>query len=115
MAAFPEINPSFSVRESISYNTYVINYGNKIEQRIAINSLGQITYAVHWRVLTPTNKQTIQDFFIARKGSFEAFTWTNLLTSTTYTVRFKADIMNAEYFNYLLWQINEVEFLEVIA
>lgn len=114
MAAFPDINPSFSVIESVSFNTQIINYGNKIEQRVAINSLSQTTYTVHWRVLTSANKQLIQDFFIARKGAFEAFTWTNLLTDVVYNVRFKADIMSAEYFNYLLWSINEVAFLEVV-
>lgn len=115
MATFPSINPSYSVIESSRFNTHIINYGNKIEQRVAINSLVQKSFKLMWKVLTPSEKGIIADFFVARKGAFESFTWVNPLDVVSYTVRFKDDAANFEYFDYLLWQLQTVEFVEVSA
>ena len=115
MATFPASpKPTWVFTESNNFNTHIINYGNKIEQRIAINSLNQKKFKLRWRSLSAANKNTIQSFFVARLGAYESFTWVNPLDSASYTVRFMQDSMSTEYFNYLLWEINEVEFLEVI-
>ena len=113
MATFPSINPSYSVIESVSFNTQIIGYGNKVEQRIALDSIGRKGFKLQWTSLSPADKSTIKDFFIARLGAFDAFTWTNPLDSIAYNVRFQEDMLNAEYFDYLLWDINQVEFIEV--
>jgi len=98
-----------------TWNTLIIDYGNLVEQRIALNSTAQKAMAARWRSLTNTNRKIITDFFDARKGSFEAFTFVDPTDSTSRTVRFLRDKINASYFNYLLWELNTVEFLEVGA
>ena len=113
MAVFPSINPSYSVVETPLFNTQVINYGNKIEQRIAMDSVVRKSFKLYWKSLTTAEKTTVYDFFVARLGAFEAFTWVNPIDSVSYNVRFKEDACNVEYFDYLLWQIQQVEFIEV--
>lgn len=115
MAAFPNINPDYSVIENYSFNTTIINYGNKIEQRIKKSSAARTEFKLHWGILNSADKATINAFFIARGGAFESFTWTNPVDNVVYTVRFKEDDMNAEYFAYQLWNLNEVTFIEVGA
>lgn len=113
MATFPSINPSYTVSERVHFNTQIINYGNKVEQRIALNSLGRRSFRLQWNSLSPTDKGTILDFFVARKGAFESFTWTNTILGVSYKVRFKEDSANFEYFDYLLWRLQAIEFVEV--
>ena len=115
MATFPSINPSYSVTEIPSFNTKIIGYGNQIEQRIAINSIANKIYRLQWNILTPAEKDTLYNFFVARLGSYDSFTWTNVIDSVSHTVRFKEDSANFEYFNYLLWRLQTVEFREVIS
>ena len=113
MTAFPSINPSYGVTVTPNFNTLIINYGNKVEQRIALNVGGQSTFKLSWKILTPTDKETIYNFFIARLGATQSFTWTNVINNVTYTVRFKQDSINFEYFDHLLWELNQVELIEV--
>lgn len=116
MTAFPSINPSYTVRVSTQYNTLITSFNNNVsEQRISLSSVPRRTFSLRWAILTPTDKETISDFFEARKGSFESFTWTNTILGASYTVRFKEDTINFEYFNYLMWSCNTVEFIEVSA
>ncbi|GAB63109.1 hypothetical protein KSU1_C1513 [Candidatus Jettenia caeni] len=113
MAAFPSIKPNYSVIETYSFNTHIINYGNKVEQRIKMNSAAQTIFRLRWEALSNADKATIQAFFVARGGAFESFAWTNPVDNVAYTVRFKEDAMNAEYFSYQLWNLQEIEFIEV--
>lgn len=113
MATFPSINPSYSVIETPMFNTHIINYGNKIEQRIAMDSAVRRSFKLYWKFLSTADKTTIYNFFVARLGAYDSFTWVNPIDSVSYTVRFKDDMCNIEYFDYLLWQVQQVEFIEV--
>ncbi len=72
---FPSINPWYSLFESPVFATRVIEYGNKIEQRIQTNSNEQWRFQLQWDILSEADKQTLQQFYLNRKGKFEAFTW----------------------------------------
>ncbi len=74
-ATFPTIRSSYGLIEIPTFSTLVIGYGSAIEQRISLDSVETWHFRAQWRTLTEANKDTIQQFFIARKGSFEAFTW----------------------------------------
>jgi phage-related protein len=115
MANFPSINPAHSVIEIPVFDTLIIGYGNKTEQRLKRNSTVQKTFRLTWRSLNNTDKASIYDFYVARGGAFESFSWTNPVDNVAYTVRFKQDTFNMEYFSYQLWNLGEVEFVEVTA
>lgn len=115
LPAFPSVNPDYSVIEIPLFSTQVITYGNKIEQRIKRNSVVQKTFKLKWTLLNATDKGSIYNFFLARYGSWDVFTWVNPVDSVTYTVRFKQDTFNTEYFSYQLWNLGETEFIEVVS
>jgi phage-related protein len=115
MAAFPSINPSYSVIEIPTFNTTIITYQRKVEQRIANFDSPQYRFKLHWKALSDADKTTLQDFFIARLGAYESFTWTHVKTSVAYTCRFAEDLATFEAFYYNLWSLNEVELIQVPA
>lgn len=75
MSIFPDITPSPVLIEKPIFDTIIINYGNKVEQRISQSVSERWEYIVRYNSLSDTDKETIQDFFIARKGSYESFTF----------------------------------------
>lgn len=116
MATFPTTIPaSYSLIEIPEFKTKVIKYQNKVEQRIAQYDSPQWHFKLTWENLNVTDKQTLQDFFIACLGSFTSFTLTHPTTAVTYTVRFVQDIQDFELFQYNLWKWNSVELLQVPA
>ena len=165
-ATFPATSPTPSFFETPIFNTQIITYNNKNQQRIQRNSVEQWKFQAWWKVLSLANKEAIQQFFLARKGRFESFTlihpqpsqiigtdalnYTCKLTHTaasgnrpttggSYTtywnqtgnkgitwvsgykykydflVTFMEDMANFEYWQYMLWRLNTIEFLEVAA
>lgn len=57
-----------------TFRTTTINYGNKVEQRIANDSLPRYKFQCQFNEhLTDTVMDEIMAFFEARKGSYEAF------------------------------------------
>lgn len=75
MPTFPSVSPSLSFFETTEFATQVIGYKNKVEQRIQLNSGERWRFRLQWRTLSEQDKQTIQQFFLARRGRFESFTF----------------------------------------
>lgn len=73
MPTFPSISPSYNFIEIPIFRTNIIEYGNKIEQRVSMDAGVRWKFTLHWPTLSDTNKNTIQQFFIARKGRYESF------------------------------------------
>lgn len=74
-ATFPLlVNSIKEVRRIPSYRTVIISYGNKVEQRIAKDSLPRHSFNLQLLdILSDDVIDQILTFFKARKGSFEAF------------------------------------------
>lgn len=115
MAAFPSINSSYDFQVIPTFNTAVIKYRNKVQQRIKLNSATQRYFNLRFDKLSAADKNTIRDFFIARGGRFESFTFTNPEDSTGYTLIFLADELNISWFVQQLFRLNQVQFEEVTA
>lgn len=113
MATFPSILPSYNIIEIPIFSTTIIKYVGKKEQRISNWGTCQMHFKLQWKLLSDTDKTTLQNFFIARKGAFESFTWVHPKTSVSYTVRFLEDLATFEAFYVSLWALHEVEFIEV--
>jgi hypothetical protein len=115
MVNFPSTNPWYTITKIPLFVTNVIGYGNKVEQRIACNSGVRWSFKLRWKILVKADADAIRDFFIARKGAFESFDWLNPEDGITYKVRFFMDLINFDNFNYLLYEVQETEFIEVTA
>lgn len=79
MATFPSIQgfPSYPFIEIPKFNTNIIKYQNNVEQRIANFNTPQWSFKVRFPGISDSDKYVIQDFFIARKGAYESFTFIN--------------------------------------
>ena len=114
MPTFPEIGPAYKFTRTPAFVVDVVPYRNAREQRLLRTSSPRYLYRAHWPLLTEAEKQLIQAFFIARKGRCEGFNFIDPdRDSTTYgqalPVRFAADIVNLQGFNYQLWRLNTVD------
>ncbi len=115
MAAFPSIGASYPLVKVSMFNTTIITYGDQSEQRISNNAAVRRKFTLKFKLLSDADHQTIRDFFIARKGSFESFTWTDPNDSVVYTVRFDRDEQTFENFEVALFKFNTVRFIQVAA
>lgn len=79
--------PQYSWEMTREYNVLVSNFESGLEQRRykgAKPKSWKLQFIGTWAFIS-----SISDFFDARKGSYEAFSWTPLNTSTAITVRFR--------------------------
>jgi len=83
--------PDFSWSETPEFHTLISSYETGHEQRRNkwANPVRKFTLTFTNR--SKTEYETARNFFIARKGAYEVFTWTNPNDSTSYNVRFDGD------------------------
>lgn len=165
--------PDWPIIKIPQFSTNIIDYGNKVEQRLSMWSAPKYEFPLNWKTLSTADMDTIMKFYLARKGSFESFYWRNneevfnlsrqwkastayevddiavpttgngrsyictslgtsgaseptwptteggtvvdggvTWTENSYTVRFKVDRLNAEYFTYMLYHLKQLSFVE---
>ena len=162
---FPDLPPpNYSLLEMPSFDTTILPYGNRVEQRINKQGKPRWTFNLTWDSLSNKDKNTLEQFYIARKGAYEKFVWNHPAPSEVigtdgfnyscilshkadnsnkpitganydlywkkngidgilwaldsiykrnFMVRFKIDSNNFIYFEYNLWQFNNIELIEV--
>jgi len=174
LSNFPSVESNYSLIKTPIFDTKIINYGNKSEQRISLNDEPQYKIKLNFSNLSISDADLIQAFFITCKGRYTAFyltspdepnrsaIWTpntayilnqiirpivanthsykctvagtshatteptfpttvnttivdNEVTWTenTLTVRFSEDSLNMDYFQYNLYNLGQIEFIEV--
>lgn len=77
--------------------------GGKREQRVSKQADPTHTWKIVLKNRLTTEADSLYDFFVARKGPYEAFNITDPFDSQTYLVRFLDEMMDQEYFYTLLW------------
>ena len=111
MAVFTwECDPT-NVRESIEFNTLITQFESGREQR---RSKGEPRR--RWKLQFRKDQDVaneIWDFYLARRGSYEAFEWRNPLDNQTYTVRFAHDNLDRTVMWKMVYQFG-IELVEVI-
>lgn len=117
METFPDL-PLARLTRTPQFRTEVIRYGNKLEQRIRRDTAPQYRIRLDAPHASDGQKQAVQDFFLARKGRWESFLFTDpdpesVTYGQAYTVRFAEDRVNFEYFSHLLWRLGRIELIEV--
>lgn len=176
LSNFPSVISQYSVIKIPQYETRIIGYGGKTEQRLSMQDDPRLSLKLKFELLIPSDLDLIEAFFRTCKGAYTAFylpapdeiygdkiwkantaytanqiirpttvnshsykcttagtshastepTWTTTINGTnsdgtvtwtenTYTVRFAEDVINIDWFTYALYNLGEIEFLEVTA
>jgi hypothetical protein len=103
METFPATPKSaYGYNKTVAFKTLISQFENGAEQRRKKWSQGKLTFTLIWNAITPTNMAILWNFYIARLGSYDAFTFVDPLTTSSYTVRFLDDSMSYEMFTYNL-------------
>lgn len=80
---FPDIVPGPGLIEIPRFDNTIIKYSNKVEQRISKSNAEEWKFILKYPSLTNSDKNTIQQFFLAKKGNYESFTFNHPLPSET--------------------------------
>jgi len=114
MPTFPQLSPQYEFIRRPSFVVDVVGYGNQKEQRLLRTPNPRYVFVLKFVGLSQADKNTIQQFYIQRKGRWEAFDFydpdpNSATYGQTFQVRFAQDSANFEYFCYQLWAMNQVE------
>ncbi|MCK9555018.1 DUF2460 domain-containing protein [bacterium] len=83
--------PDFVFEEKIEFETLITKFENGVEQRRSKQSIPLRKWTLQFHNRTTEELTTIRSFYVARKGSYESFTWVNPNDSVEYAVRFDSD------------------------
>jgi hypothetical protein len=116
MATYPT-SPKipFSVVKTPIWETVITKFKGLSEVRKSDYSTARYKFTFKYRNLTSAEKDIIRDFFIARNGSYESFTFVNPVDSLSHTVRFLDNTLNIEYVAYDLYNINNIALIEAVG
>jgi len=93
----PMPNCSLPISYGIKSNNISFMSDSGIEEVRPKGRLKQ-TFDFSYKALTDTQYKTLKDFYIARKGSYSAFKWTDPVSKEEFTVRFKMEAFAAKSF-----------------
>lgn len=109
MASFTE-TPDIVFVENIKYNTLITSFESGYEQRRAKWGSDLRSFTLRFGNRSQSEMEAIRDFFDAREGSYDSFTYT--YDSVDYTVRFAEDSLSIRVVAYQIYNI-ETRFVEV--
>ncbi len=115
LETFPtlSVNPDFPIITTPAWDTYIIR-GGKLEQRESYRNNCKLSFRLSYKYISTADKKLIEDFFEARNGSHEKFTWVSPETNLSYTVRFANDTLKKIYPIYGSWDITEIVLIEAV-
>ena len=109
---FP-LAPWFSIKVSeVGIKTLISSGEGGRERRRNKVSAARRSFSFPLNNLSSTERTTLYDFYVARKGTFEAFNVT--IAGTTYLVRFTKDGLSYEWFHQNFFK-SSVDLIEVSA
>jgi len=91
--------PEFIYEEELDFLTIISELEGQQEQRRNKRTIPRRKFRLLWKVLVTADIDILFNFFIARKGAFEAFNFVNLNDSVTYIVRFELDTASKQRFS----------------
>ena len=108
------VNPEFPIITEPLWDTSITSYGGKIEQRKANITQEKLRFRFKYKHINNDDKALLEGFFKSRRGIHEKFTWTNPETALQYTVNFKNEALDIQYYRYGIWNIGEIILIEAI-
>jgi len=90
MANFPVLsrNPSYPFEEQHEENTIRSQFEAGYEQTRPRFTRMRKTFTLKYELMSSTDKEAVENFYIQQKGGAGSFSWTHPLTNNTHTVRF---------------------------
>ena len=111
---FP-LNTDYGLRRKTYFKTLIKRLGGGNEQRVSKSTAAEHTFLLTFNErLCDPDMEDLYDFYVARKGAYEAFNITDPLDGTTRLVRFSEDGLTQEYFYFLLGRA-QIEVVEVTS
>lgn len=107
MATFTLTPNSVSV-ENIEYKTLKSEFEDGTEQVRQKWENPRRSWKLKFSGRTKTDWEYARDFYIARAGGFDSFSWVNLHDDVTYTVRFEEDTMKSSL---VAFELYDFEFI----
>lgn len=89
--------------------------GGYVLTRARYTRAPRITFTTGFTSITQADLTTLMNFYIARKGGSDSFSWTNPVTLDVYTVRFKKPI-EPQYKGMgetFLWDVPDIQLEQV--
>ena len=81
----------YTLEENPTFNTLISKFENGVEQRRSRRSGSIREFNFQCRNIMQADYEMVRDFYLAKVGALTSFTWTNIIDSVEYTVRFKED------------------------
>ncbi|MFH1547408.1 MAG: DUF2460 domain-containing protein [bacterium] len=114
MASYPTTpQPLKTYVKGMQYKTLVTEFEYAYEQRRKVWPTGKATFKLIYDVLNQAEQQILWDFYVARSGAYEAFEFTDYISSTTHTVRYAKDDLSIEEFQYQIYRLG-IDLIEVL-
>lgn len=108
------VNPEFPIITEPVWDTSVVNYEGKVEQREANRNTIKLRFYLNYRIINTKDQELLQGFFEIVRGNKRKFSWTNPEDDAAYTAKFENEKLDIEYFRYGLWNIKEFKLIEVL-
>ena len=106
MSNYPSVPiPDFPIRESTSYDVLITNIRGKERRRRRHNTPIR-QWKLTYRAIHDGDCKYLWDFFIARKGQLEKFTFVHPETSVSYNARFADALLKREEIGENLFDID---------
>ena len=97
---FSGFDRGFPYKEITEFNILETEMESGVVQKRKKWSRSKKKFQIKFNVNTKTEILAIRDYFVARDGSYDTFTFTEPLSSTAYTVRFVEDSFELTRDNY---------------
>jgi phage-related protein len=102
------------IEEEINFDTLVSQFENGFEQRRSRRASPLRKFKLTFKTRTKNEMIGVKDFFTAKKGGYQSFTWLNPNDNEEYQVRFEKDSFNFKRIAFNIFDF-EAEFIEVRA
>jgi len=104
--------PDFVIEEEPAFDTLISKQVLGVDQERSKRAYALRKWRLRFFNRTQAELNIVRDFFIARKGQFEVFSWNNPIDSEDFYVRFEKDSLKYKYRAYNVYDI-ECIFQEV--
>ena len=113
MATYPQTpKPDYSFTEEKYYDVLITNIPGK-ELRRTRHTTAKLTWNLTYHAIHDGDCKYLWDFFIARKGKLESFTFVHPRTAVSYTARFDDDRLNRKEIGNNLFDVT-IKLIEVL-
>lgn len=103
MVTWPDIEKANDLVEKTQKGQIKSDFAGGYVQSRAKWTRARKTFELSWVAMSNVDKNALESFFESNIGG--TFTWTHPLTSTSHTVRFAEDELQAEYVPVNFWRV----------